>query len=92
MTPTATHLLVLVKHVTSAEAAYFGATSGRPFDAPALWITGDAEPHSGMSATADETREQIVGLYREVWAPRTRRPSRCPSTRSAECPGRSGWS
>ncbi len=67
MTPTATNLLGLVKHVTSAEAVYFGETFGRPFDAPELWITGNSEPNSDMWATADETREQIVGLYREVW-------------------------
>ncbi|KJK56015.1 DinB family protein [Saccharothrix sp. ST-888] len=68
MTATGTNLLGLVKHVTSAEAVYFGDTFGRPFDAPQLWTAGDAEPNSDMWATADETREQIVGLYRRVWA------------------------
>ncbi|MGW0532470.1 DinB family protein [Streptomyces sp. NPDC003032] len=68
LTPTGTNLLGLVKHVTSAEALYFGETFGRPFDAPPLWITGDAEANSDLWATADETREQIVGLYRKVWA------------------------
>ncbi|TWE15701.1 DinB family protein [Kitasatospora atroaurantiaca] len=68
VTPTGTNLLGLVKHVTSAEAVYFGETFGRPFAAPALWITGDAEPNSDMWATPDETRDRIVGLYRDVWA------------------------
>jgi uncharacterized damage-inducible protein DinB len=68
MTPTGTNLLGLVKHMTSAEAAYFGETFGMPFDAPALWIAGDAEPNSDMWATADETREEITGRYRQVWA------------------------
>jgi hypothetical protein len=68
MTPTGTNLLGLVKHLTSAEAAYFGETFGRPFEAPQLWIATDAEPNSDFWATADESREQIVGLYRAVWA------------------------
>ncbi|KOY54230.1 DinB family protein [Streptomyces sp. XY332] len=67
MTPTGTNLLGLVKHLTSAEAVYFGEAFGRPFEAPGLWITGDAEPNSDLWARPDETREQIVGLYRRVW-------------------------
>ncbi|WP_344943325.1 DinB family protein [Actinomadura miaoliensis] len=68
MTPTGTNLLGLVKHLAGAEAAYFGAAFGRPFDGPPLWIAGEAEPNADMWATADETREQIVDLYRRAWA------------------------
>ncbi|UFQ14207.1 MULTISPECIES: DinB family protein [Streptomyces] len=68
MTPTGTNLLGLVKHATGAEALYFGATFGRPFDGAPLWITGDAEPNADLWATADESREWIVGRYRQVWA------------------------
>ncbi|MET9547110.1 DinB family protein [Streptomyces sp. NPDC006627] len=68
MTPTGTNLLGLVKHATGAEALYFGAAFGRPFDGPPLWITGDAEPNADLWATADESREHIVGLYRKAWA------------------------
>ncbi|MFF1380271.1 DinB family protein [Streptomyces sp. NPDC058308] len=68
LTPTGTNLLGLVKHVTSAEALYFGATFGRPFATPGLWITGDAETNADLWATADETRERIVGHYRQAWA------------------------
>lgn len=68
MTATGTNLLGLVKHVTGAEAAYFGAAFGRPFDGPRLWFAGDAEPNADMWAAAGETREQIVGLYQRVWA------------------------
>ncbi|MEV5981109.1 DinB family protein [Streptomyces sp. NPDC052114] len=67
MTPTGTNLLGLVKHATGAEALYFGAIFGRPFEAPGLWITGDAETNSDLWAAADESRERIVGLYRAVW-------------------------
>jgi len=68
LTPTGTNLLGLVKHVTGAEAFYLGTAFGRPVDAPALWITGEAEPNADLWATPDETREEIVGRYRRVWA------------------------
>ncbi|WP_329180378.1 DinB family protein [Streptomyces sp. NBC_01477] len=68
MTPTGTNLLGLVKHLTGAEAAYFGETFGRPVEGPPLWIAGAAEPNADLWATADETREQIVGDYRRVCA------------------------
>ncbi|GAA2654183.1 DinB family protein [Streptomyces vastus] len=68
MTATGTNLLGLVKHLTGAEAAYFGETFGRPVEAPPLWITGAAEPNTDLWATADETREQIVDDYRRVCA------------------------
>jgi uncharacterized damage-inducible protein DinB len=68
MTPTGTSLLGLVKHLTGAEAAYFGDTFGRPIEAPLLSITGAAEPNTDLWATADETREQIIDDYRRVCA------------------------
>jgi hypothetical protein len=68
MVPTGTNLLGLVKHVASVEAGYLGATFGRPFDEPLPWHDEDAEPNADMWATAEESREQIVGLYHRVWA------------------------
>ncbi|MEV5573319.1 DinB family protein [Spirillospora sp. NPDC052269] len=67
MTPTGTNLLGLVKHLTGAEAAYFGAAFGRPVEGPALWFAGDAEPNADLWATADETRERILDDYRAMW-------------------------
>ncbi|MGI5454999.1 DinB family protein [Streptomyces sp. CA-249302] len=68
MTPTGTNLLGLVKHLTGAEAIYFGETFGRPFEGgPLLWVTGAAEPNADLWATPDETREHIVGEYRRSW-------------------------
>jgi uncharacterized damage-inducible protein DinB len=70
MTPTGTNLLGLVKHVAGVELGYFGDTFGRPFfdeQPPAWWYTQDAEPNADMWATADESREDIVGLYRLAW-------------------------
>jgi hypothetical protein len=68
LTPTGTNLLGLVKHVAGVEAEYFGDTFQRPFGEPLAWLADDAEPNADMWATADESREQIVGLYRRVWA------------------------
>jgi uncharacterized damage-inducible protein DinB len=68
MVPTGTNLLGLVKHVASVEAGYFGETFGRPFGEAFPWLDEGAEPNADMWATAGESREQIVGLYRRVWA------------------------
>jgi uncharacterized damage-inducible protein DinB len=67
MTPTATNLLGIVKHVASVEAGYLGAVLGRPFTEPLPWFDEDAEANADMWATAEETRDDIVGLYRRVW-------------------------
>jgi uncharacterized damage-inducible protein DinB len=68
LVPTGTNLLGLVKHVASTESGYFGETFGRPFDEPLPWLDEGAEPNADMWATAEESREDIVGLYRRVWA------------------------
>jgi uncharacterized damage-inducible protein DinB len=68
MTPTGTNLLGLVKHVASVEAGYLGDTFGRPFPGPMPWFDEDAEPNADMWAAVDESREQIVELYKRVWA------------------------
>jgi len=66
MTPTGTNLLGLVKHVASVEFGYFGDTFGRPFGGP-MPAWSEDEPNSDMWATADESREQITGTYRQAW-------------------------
>ncbi|WP_433044116.1 DinB family protein [Dactylosporangium sp. CS-033363] len=68
MVPTGTNLLGLVKHCASIESGYFGVTFGRPFPEAMPWLADDAEVNLDMYATADESREDIVGLYRRVWA------------------------
>ena len=68
MVPTGPNLLGLVKHVASVELGYFGDTFGRPSGEPLPWFEDDAEPNADLWATADESREQIVGLYRRAWA------------------------
>ncbi|HWL99183.1 MAG TPA: DinB family protein [Nocardioidaceae bacterium] len=68
MVPTGTNLLGLVKHVASVEIGYFGETFGRPSDEPLPWFADDAEDNADMWATADESREDIIGLYHRAWA------------------------
>ena len=69
MTPTGTNLLGLVKHLAGVEMGYFGETFGRPVaDAPPWLSDEDVEHNVDMWATAEESREEIVGLYRQAWA------------------------
>ncbi|MYT14331.1 Protein of unknown function (DUF664) [Streptomyces sp. SceaMP-e96] len=68
LTPTGTNLLGLVKHVASVELGYLGDTFGRPSGEPLPWLEDGAELNADMWATADESREQMVGLYRRAWA------------------------
>ena len=67
LTPTGTNLLGLVKHLAGVEAGYFGATFGRQFPEPLPWTEDDAPDNSDMWATAEESRSDIVELYRRVW-------------------------
>lgn len=67
MVRTGTNLLGLVKHAASMEAGYLGVVFDRPFDEPLPWMGPEAEPNADLWATADESREQIVALYRRVW-------------------------
>jgi uncharacterized damage-inducible protein DinB len=68
LVPTGTNLLGLVKHVASVESGYFGVTFGRPFGEPLPWLDDGAELNADMWATAEQSREDIVGLYHRVWA------------------------
>jgi len=68
LTPTGTNLLGLVKHLTGVEAGYFGDTFGRPLNEPLPFDVESAEQNADMWATAGESREEIIALYRRVWA------------------------
>ena len=67
LTPTGSNLLGIVKHLAYVELGYFVDSFGRempvttPFDDP------DADPHDDLVATADESRDDIVALYRLAW-------------------------
>lgn len=62
VTPTATSLLGLAKHLTYVEAGYFGATFDRPL--PGLdWAIADEDPTADLWATGDESTADVLGLY-----------------------------
>ena len=68
LTPTGTNLLGLVKHLASNELGYFGDTFGRPSGIELPWYADGAEPNADMWATPDESRGEVVDLYRRAWA------------------------
>lgn len=67
MTPTATNLLGLVKHLAGVEFGYLGDSVGRP--GPVLrWVAdGSIWDSADMWATADQTRDELVDLYHQAW-------------------------
>ncbi|MEU1486250.1 DinB family protein [Streptomyces sp. NPDC005752] len=68
LTPTGTNLLGLVKHVAGVELGYLGDTFARPSGEPLPWLEDEADANADMWATAGESRERVVGLYRRAWA------------------------
>ena len=66
LTPTASNLLGIVKHVASVESGYLGAVFGRPFGEPLPWFEEGAGANADMWVTPEETRDDILGLYERV--------------------------
>src|SRR5215510_15938836 len=69
-TPTGTNLIGIVKHMANVEIGYFGDTFGREWQTPEERIAEDVyeiDPQADWYATADETCDGIVDLYRRVW-------------------------
>lgn len=66
LTPTGTNLLGMVKHLAYVEFGYFGDTFGRPHGETAPWEGREEEPNEDMFATTDETRDEIIALYRRA--------------------------
>lgn len=68
MTPTATNLLGIVKHLVGVELGYLGDSVGRPAPVTLPWLEdGSVWESADMWAKPDETREYIVDLYRRAW-------------------------
>ena len=63
MVPTGTNLLGLVKHLACVEYAYLGTALDRPPPEPVPWWDDDAEANADMFATAEESRDDVLGLY-----------------------------
>jgi hypothetical protein len=68
MTPSATNLLGLIKHLAGIELGYLGDSVGRPSPVRLPWVDDESIWDSAdMWATAEETREEMVALYRAAW-------------------------
>ena len=70
-TPTGNNLLGIVKHCLNVEVGYFGPPFGRDFPTPDELVPEtayDEDPQADWYATADETKDGLVELYRRVWA------------------------
>ena len=61
-----TNLLGLVKHLATVEWGHFGAAFDRPYAQRLPWVDEQTEPNADLWATAEESREDVVGLYRRI--------------------------
>jgi hypothetical protein len=69
LTPSGSNVLGLVKHLTGVETSYLGDCVGRPSPVRLPWVEdGSIWDGADMWATAEESRDYIVGLYRDSWA------------------------
>jgi hypothetical protein len=69
MTASGTNLLGLVKHLAGIEFGYLGESVGRPRVPPLPWDEdGSVWQGADMWATADESRDELIELYRSAWA------------------------
>jgi hypothetical protein len=68
LVPSGTNLLGLVKHLTGIELSYLGDCVGRPPSLTLPWVEdGSIWESADMWATADESREYLLDLYRQAW-------------------------
>ena len=69
MTASGTNLLGLVKHLTGGEHVYLGEAFGRTPPDVLPWVAdGSIWENADMWVRPEESREQIVGLYRRACA------------------------
>jgi len=64
LTRTGTNLLGLVKHVASVQVGYLHEIFGGTHDLDMPWFAPDAEVNADLWATADESREEVLDLFR----------------------------
>lgn len=68
-TPTGTNLLGIIKHCLNVEVGYFGAVFDRQWPTPHEVVSEseiEADPQADWYATADETADGVIDLYRRV--------------------------
>ena len=69
MTPTATNLLGLVKHLAGLEYGYLGESFNRPASETIPWVEdGSIWAGADMWATPEEPSEALIGLYQRACA------------------------
>ncbi|MFC7492027.1 MULTISPECIES: DinB family protein [unclassified Knoellia] len=72
LTPTGTNALGVVKHLAGVEAGYFGDSLGRPVPDMPPWyaemMADSGEDNADMWATAEESSDSILDLYKRVTA------------------------
>ena len=69
MTPTGTNLLGLAKHLAGVEYIYLGESFSRPGPDTLPWVEdGSIWDGADMWATADESTEDLIALYRRACA------------------------
>jgi hypothetical protein len=87
VTPTGTNLLGLVKHSATFELEYFGPVFDRPHGVSLPWLADDAGPNADMWATPEQSRDEIIGLYRRAWQHADETIAALP----LDAPGRVPW-
>jgi hypothetical protein len=68
LVPTGTNLLGLVKHVSAVTTGHFGVVFDRPFPESVAGMGPGAEPNADMWASAEESRDDVIGLWHRAWA------------------------
>ena len=69
LTPSGTNLLGLVKHLAGLELGYLGDCVGRPSGIRLAWVEdGSIWDGGDLWATPDESRAELVELYRTAWS------------------------
>lgn len=68
LTPSGSNILGLVKHLTGVESSSLGDCVGRPSPVRLPWVEdGSIWEAADMWVRPDQSREYIVGLYRQAW-------------------------
>jgi Protein of unknown function (DUF664) len=87
LVPSGTNLLGLVKHLAGLELGYLGDCVGRPSGIVLPWIEdGSIWEDGDMWATPDESRADLVDLYRTAWGEAEAATAEMPLGAPAEVP------
>lgn len=83
-----TNLLGLVKHLAGIELSYLGECVGRPSPVVLPWVEdGTIWDGADMWATAEESRESLLELYRTAW----RHSEESIATLALDAPAEVAW-